>query len=82
MPISLGVDGNTTLATSSAMMASFNFDWHANTEEPPKCAVLVFRLKFALNDAIGSHACLLEALACVCPMGIPLGCSPSYCVVL
>jgi hypothetical protein len=29
------------------------------------CTVLFFRLKFTLEDAIGSHACSLEALACV-----------------
>ena len=27
--------------------------------------VLVFRLDFALEDVIGSHACSLKALACV-----------------
>jgi hypothetical protein len=30
--------------------------------------VLVFREAFVFEDAIGSHACSLEALACVCPM--------------
>jgi hypothetical protein len=29
------------------------------------CIVRVFRENFALEDAIGSHACSLEALACV-----------------
>jgi hypothetical protein len=28
-------------------------------------AVRVFRQKFALEDAIGSHACSLEALTCM-----------------
>jgi hypothetical protein len=37
--------------------------------------VRVFRQKFTLEDAIGSHACSLEALTCVWPNGIPLGCS-------
>jgi hypothetical protein len=31
-----------------------------------QCAVPVFRLNFALEDAIGSHACLLEANMRVC----------------
>jgi hypothetical protein len=30
-----------------------------------ECMVLVFRWKFVLEDAISSHACSLEALACV-----------------
>jgi hypothetical protein len=29
------------------------------------CTVRVFRHKFTLVDAIGSHACSLQALACV-----------------
>jgi hypothetical protein len=29
------------------------------------CTVCVFRQEFTLEDAIGSHACSLEALACV-----------------
>jgi hypothetical protein len=29
------------------------------------CPVLVFRQKFTFEDAVGSHACSLEALACV-----------------
>jgi acyl-CoA hydrolase len=29
------------------------------------CTVRVFRQKSSLEDAIGSHACSLEALACV-----------------
>ena len=29
------------------------------------CRVRVFRQKFTLKNAIGSHACSLEALACV-----------------
>jgi hypothetical protein len=29
------------------------------------CTVPVFRRDFALEDAIGSHACSLEALTCV-----------------
>jgi hypothetical protein len=33
-----------------------------------------FREKLALDDAIGSHACSLEAIICV-TNGIPLGCS-------
>jgi hypothetical protein len=35
--------------------------------------VRVFRQKFTLEDAIGSHACSLEALACVCPMAFLSG---------
>jgi hypothetical protein len=34
-----------------------------------------FRQGFTPEDAIGSHACSLEALTCVWPNGIPLGCS-------
>jgi hypothetical protein len=41
--------------------------------------VRIFRHSFALDDTSGSHACPLEALACVCPMpflsAIPLGSS-------
>jgi hypothetical protein len=37
--------------------------------------VRVFRQKFTLDDAIGSHACSLEANMRVIN-GIPLGCSP------
>jgi hypothetical protein len=37
------------------------------------CTVLVFRQDFALEDAIGSHACSLEANMCV-TNSIPLGC--------
>jgi hypothetical protein len=29
------------------------------------CMVRVFQLKFTIEDVIGSHACSLEALACV-----------------
>jgi hypothetical protein len=36
------------------------------------CTVPIFRQKFALEDAIGSHACSLEANMCV-TNGIPLG---------
>ena len=35
VPIHLSVDGSVVSSTSSAMMASFNFDWHANGEEMP-----------------------------------------------
>jgi hypothetical protein len=38
------------------------------------CTVRVFRQKFTLEDAIGSHACSLEANMRV-TNGIPLGCS-------
>jgi hypothetical protein len=45
--------------------------------------VRVFRLKFTLEDAIGSHACLLEALACVRPMELFIsGVLSSYRLVL
>jgi hypothetical protein len=37
------------------------------------CTVRVFRQKSTLKDAIGSHACLLEAYMRV-SNGIPLGC--------
>lgn len=33
--IQLTLDGSTPTSTSSAMMASFNLDWHASTEESP-----------------------------------------------
>jgi hypothetical protein len=39
-----------------------------------KCTVRVFRQKFTLEDAIGSHACSLEAKRRV-TNGIHLGCS-------
>jgi hypothetical protein len=35
--------------------------------------VHVFRQDFALEDAIGSHACSLEALTCVWPMAFLSG---------
>jgi hypothetical protein len=38
-------------------------------------AVRVFRQEFTLEDAIGSHACSLEALCRRVINGIPLGCS-------
>jgi hypothetical protein len=41
---------------------------------PGACTVRVFRQKFTLEDAIGSHACSLEANTRV-TNGIPLGCS-------
>jgi hypothetical protein len=37
------------------------------------CTLLVFEEDFALEDAIGSHACPLEALACVRPMAFLSG---------
>jgi hypothetical protein len=37
------------------------------------CTVRVFRQKFTLEDAVGSHACSLEALPCVCPMAFLSG---------
>jgi hypothetical protein len=44
-------------------------------------AVCVFRLQFALEDVINSHACSLEALPCGCPLafisGIHFMCSTS-----
>jgi hypothetical protein len=50
-----------------------------NMRTPPcfssaSCAVRVFRQKFTLEDAIGSHACSLEASMRV-TNAIPLGCS-------
>jgi hypothetical protein len=47
----------------------------------PKGTVRVFRQKFTLDDAIGSHACSLEANIRV-TNGIPLGSSFSYQVTL
>jgi hypothetical protein len=40
--------------------------------------VRVFRQKFALDDASGSHACSLEALACVRPMAFLSGVHSTY----
>jgi ABC-type transport system involved in Fe-S cluster assembly fused permease/ATPase subunit len=37
---------------------------NATAIEFPEGTALVFRQKHSLEDAIGSHACLLEALAC------------------
>jgi hypothetical protein len=45
------------------------------------CTVRVFRQKFTLEDAIGSHACSLEANMRVAN-GIPLGSSLSYQLTL
>jgi hypothetical protein len=39
--------------------------WGDEEEEDDKGSVRVFRQKFTLKDAIGSHACSLEALACM-----------------
>jgi hypothetical protein len=46
---------------------------YCSCNEPEGGTVRVFRQKFALEDAIGSHACLLEANMRVID-GIPLGC--------
>jgi hypothetical protein len=40
------------------------------------CTVRVFMQDFALEDAIGSHACSFKALTCVCPMSFLLGLAP------
>jgi hypothetical protein len=45
-------------------------------------AVLVFEQRFALEDGIGSHACSLEALACMQPMEFLSGVHSSYRVAL
>jgi hypothetical protein len=42
------------------------------------CPVLVFEQEFALKDAVGSHAGLIEALPCVRSKGMPLECSLPY----
>jgi hypothetical protein len=41
-----------------------------------------FRQRFTLEDAVGSHACSLEALACVQPMAFLSGAHSSYRVAL
>jgi hypothetical protein len=41
-----------------------------------------FRHKFTLEDAIGSHACSLEALACMWPMAFLSGIHASYRLAL
>jgi hypothetical protein len=45
----------------------------AVTRSASNGTVRVFRQKFTLDDAIGSHACSLQAIRCV-TNGIPLGC--------
>ena len=40
----------------------------AEHRSPGWGTVRVFEQNVALEDAIGPHACSLEALACVCPM--------------
>jgi catalase (peroxidase I) len=44
--------------------------------------VRVFRLEFSLEATIGSHACSLEALTCVCPMPFLSGVHFSYQLTL
>jgi hypothetical protein len=53
---------------------------HSTPKQPigTLCTVRVFRLEFTLEDAIGSHACSLEALAGVRPMAFLSGVHFSY----
>ena len=58
----------------SSQVSTFLTSPHCKLRPNPEGTVRVFRQKFTLEDAIGSHACSLEANTRV-TNGIPLGSS-------